>query len=174
MLHWVDYSKKLLARIGELGELSPGNPSAYQSLLKAGHKTGRLDARPRELIALEPQPGGDGAVGACGIAKPFERQSAGPIDIGVRELHHLRTAAELMESLFQELGALSGTDAVLSFDLMMEGPAISEQLSELREFVNRLSAASNLNNDLARAKALVGPLSRRLDTLARTFEARNS
>lgn len=52
MLDWIDYRKKLLSRIGELGELSPGTVSGYQSLIKAGHNTGHLDARTRELIAL--------------------------------------------------------------------------------------------------------------------------
>ncbi len=52
MLDWVDYRKKLLARVSELGELSPGTLSGYQALLKAGRDNGRLDARTRELIAL--------------------------------------------------------------------------------------------------------------------------
>jgi AhpD family alkylhydroperoxidase len=52
MLDWIEYRKKLVARIGELGELSPGTLSGYQSLIKSGHKTGHLDAKTRELIAL--------------------------------------------------------------------------------------------------------------------------
>jgi AhpD family alkylhydroperoxidase len=52
MIDWVDDRKKLLSRIGEFGELSPGTVSGYQSLIRAGHNAGRLDARTRELIAL--------------------------------------------------------------------------------------------------------------------------
>jgi hypothetical protein len=40
-----EYRKKLLARSGKVGELSPATVSGYQSLIKAGHKTGRLDAK---------------------------------------------------------------------------------------------------------------------------------
>lgn len=52
MLDWLDYRKQLVSRIGELGELSPGTLSGYLSLAKAGEKTGRLDPKIRELIAL--------------------------------------------------------------------------------------------------------------------------
>jgi AhpD family alkylhydroperoxidase len=52
MIDWVDDRKKLLSRIGDFGELSPGTISGYQSLIRAGHKAGHLDARTRELIAL--------------------------------------------------------------------------------------------------------------------------
>jgi hypothetical protein len=103
-----------------------------------------------------------------------ERRSADPIDIAARELHQLCVATELMEGMFQELRALSESDAVLRLDLVTERPAISAQLAELRALVSRMSSASNINDDVARAKALLGPLSRSLDTLAQGFEARNS
>jgi hypothetical protein len=101
-----------------------------------------------------------------------ERRSADPIDTAARELHQLCIATELMEGMFQELRALS--DAVLHLDLVTEPPAISAQLAELRALVSRMPSASNINDDFARAKALLGSLSRRLDTLAQGFEARNS
>jgi len=52
MLDWLDYRKELLGRIGEIGKLSPDTVAGYQTLSKAGQKTGHLDAKTRELIAL--------------------------------------------------------------------------------------------------------------------------
>jgi AhpD family alkylhydroperoxidase len=52
MLDWNDYRKKLMGRIGELGKLTPDTLSGYQTLSGAGKKTGQLDAKTRELIAL--------------------------------------------------------------------------------------------------------------------------
>lgn len=52
MLNWVEYRKELLGRIGEIGQLTPDTVKGYQTLSAAGAKTGRLDAKTRELIAL--------------------------------------------------------------------------------------------------------------------------
>lgn len=52
MLDWVGYSKELATRIGEMGHLSPDTLRGYQTLSGAGQKTGHLDAKTRELIAL--------------------------------------------------------------------------------------------------------------------------
>lgn len=52
MLDWNDYQKQLMARIGEIGNLSPDTVRGYQALSTAGAKTGHLDAKTRELIAL--------------------------------------------------------------------------------------------------------------------------
>ena len=52
MLDWVQYRNELLGRIGEIGKLSPGTLAGYQTLSGAGEKTGHLDAKTRELIAL--------------------------------------------------------------------------------------------------------------------------
>jgi AhpD family alkylhydroperoxidase len=52
MLDWVDYRKALLGRIGEIGRITPDTVKGYQLLSGAGAKTGRLDAKTRELIAL--------------------------------------------------------------------------------------------------------------------------
>lgn len=52
MMDWLQYRKELMGRIGELGKLSPDTISGYQTLSKAGSKTGQLDAKTRELIAL--------------------------------------------------------------------------------------------------------------------------
>jgi AhpD family alkylhydroperoxidase len=52
MLDWLDYRKELMGRIGEIAKLSPDTVAGYQTLSKAGAKTGHLDAKTRELIAL--------------------------------------------------------------------------------------------------------------------------
>jgi len=52
MMHWLEYRKELLGRIGEIGKLSPDTLAGYQTLSGAGQKTGHLDAKTHELIAL--------------------------------------------------------------------------------------------------------------------------
>lgn len=52
MLDWLAYLKELLARIGEIGKLSPDTLRGYQVLSAAGSKTNHLDAKTRELISL--------------------------------------------------------------------------------------------------------------------------
>jgi AhpD family alkylhydroperoxidase len=52
MLDWVEYRTEILARIGELGRLSPDTLRGYQALSGAGTKTGHLDPKTRELIAI--------------------------------------------------------------------------------------------------------------------------
>ena len=52
MLNWTEYRKELMGRIGELGKLTPDTLGGYQALSNAGKKTGHLDAKTRELIAL--------------------------------------------------------------------------------------------------------------------------
>ena len=52
MLNWNDYRNQILARVGEIGKLSPDTVKGYAALSSAGAKTGQLDAKTRELIAL--------------------------------------------------------------------------------------------------------------------------
>ena len=52
MLNWNDYRSQILARVGEIGKLSPDTVKGYMTLGGAGAKTGHLDAKTRELIAL--------------------------------------------------------------------------------------------------------------------------
>ena len=52
MMNWPEYRTELMGRIGEIGKLSPDTLAGYQALSKAGNKTGKLDAKTRELIAL--------------------------------------------------------------------------------------------------------------------------
>jgi AhpD family alkylhydroperoxidase len=52
MLNWNDYRSEILARVGEIGKLSPDTVKGYMTLGGAGAKTGHLDGKIRELIAL--------------------------------------------------------------------------------------------------------------------------
>lgn len=52
MLNWTGYQKQLVGRIGEFAVASPDTVKGYMTLSKAGAKTGHLDAKTRELIAL--------------------------------------------------------------------------------------------------------------------------
>lgn len=52
MKDWNEYRGKLMAKIGELGELSPDTVAGYLTASGAGAKTGRLDEKTRQLISL--------------------------------------------------------------------------------------------------------------------------
>ncbi len=104
----------------------------------------------------------------------IERPSAGDIDGHAIQMHSLSMATELMEDLLDELKVLSITDPSLSRDLMHEGPALSEQLAELRRILAALPGDSNHADVCERAVAILGPVSQRLEALARGFEARQS
>jgi AhpD family alkylhydroperoxidase len=52
MLNWNDYRNQILARVSDIGKLSPDTVKGYASLSGAGAQTGHLDAKTRELIAL--------------------------------------------------------------------------------------------------------------------------
>ncbi len=52
MHDWNTYRQQLFAGVGELGKLSPDTVRGYSALGGAGEKTGHLDAKTRELIAL--------------------------------------------------------------------------------------------------------------------------
>jgi len=52
MYDWNTYRQQLFAGVGELGQLSPDTVRGYVTLGGAGAKTGHLDAKTRELIAL--------------------------------------------------------------------------------------------------------------------------
>jgi len=52
MLDWNAYRGQVIAGVGEIGKLSPDTVKGYATLGGAGAKTGHLDAKTRELIAL--------------------------------------------------------------------------------------------------------------------------
>lgn len=52
MMDWNLYREQVLAGVGGIGKLSPETTRGYAALSGAGAKTGHLDAKTRELIAL--------------------------------------------------------------------------------------------------------------------------
>jgi|SRR5579862_314910 len=52
MLDWNEYRSQLQTTIGELARTSPDVLRGYRMLSDAGNKTGKLDPKLRELIAL--------------------------------------------------------------------------------------------------------------------------
>src|SRR5437879_4862621 len=52
MVDWNGYRQQLVETIGKIVRLSPETVKGYNTLSAAGTKTGRLDAKTRELIAL--------------------------------------------------------------------------------------------------------------------------
>jgi AhpD family alkylhydroperoxidase len=52
MLDWSGYLKEVLATIGQIATVSPDVVRGYRAISDAGRKTGKLDAKTRELIAL--------------------------------------------------------------------------------------------------------------------------
>jgi AhpD family alkylhydroperoxidase len=52
MHDWNGYRNQILARVGEIGKLSPDTVNGYMALGGAGAKTGHLDAKTRELVRL--------------------------------------------------------------------------------------------------------------------------
>ncbi len=52
MYDWNGYQERLRMTIGAMARLSPDIVAGYRQLSDAGAKTGKLDAKTRELIAL--------------------------------------------------------------------------------------------------------------------------
>ncbi|UHC20055.1 carboxymuconolactone decarboxylase family protein (plasmid) [Methylobacterium currus] len=52
MMDWNAYRQQITAGVGGLAKLSPETVRGYGALSSAGQKTGRLDAKTRELIAV--------------------------------------------------------------------------------------------------------------------------
>jgi AhpD family alkylhydroperoxidase len=52
MMDWNTYRQQLTSGVGAVAKLSPDTVKGYGALSQAGTKTGTLDAKTRELIAL--------------------------------------------------------------------------------------------------------------------------
>jgi AhpD family alkylhydroperoxidase len=52
MMDWNTYRQQLVAGVGGFGKLNPDIVKGYTTLSRAGEKTGHLDEKARELIAL--------------------------------------------------------------------------------------------------------------------------
>jgi AhpD family alkylhydroperoxidase len=104
MLDWLDYRKELLGRIGEIAKLSPDTVAGYQTLSKAGGKTGHLDAKTHELIAL---------------AVAVTTRCDGCITVHVGEaLKHGATREEIAEALGVAVALNAGAALVYSARVM--------------------------------------------------------
>ena len=52
MIDWNTYRRQVVTGVGDLAKLSPDTVRGYGAMGGAGQKTGQLDAKTRELIAL--------------------------------------------------------------------------------------------------------------------------
>ncbi len=94
----------MLTRISEVGQLSPDTVHGYQALFNAGGKTGHLDAKTRELIAL---------------AVAVTRQCAGCITVHTdAAAKHSATHEEVAEALGVAIAVNAGAALVYSARVM--------------------------------------------------------
>lgn len=112
MLEWDDYRQELLKTIREIGRLSPSIVRGYGELSAAGAKTGHLDAKTRELVAL-----------AVGVT----RQCDGCITTHVHAaLKHGASAEEIAEALGVAISVNAGAALVYSARVMDAVAAYSQ------------------------------------------------
>lgn len=104
MLDWNAYRKQLLATIGEIGKTSPEITRGYQGLSQAGVKTGKLDAKTRELIAL-----------AVAVTRQCDGCITTHVDAAVR---NGVTREELVEALGVAIAVNAGAALVYSARVM--------------------------------------------------------
>lgn len=52
MINWNEYRSQIQSTVGEIAKVSPDVIRGYRTISDAGNKTGKLDAKTRELIAL--------------------------------------------------------------------------------------------------------------------------
>jgi AhpD family alkylhydroperoxidase len=111
MLDWDGYRQALLKRIRDFGQLSPATVRGYRDLSEAGGKTGHLDPKTRELIAI-----------AVGVT----RQCDGCITTHVHAARQQgATAEEIAEALGVAIAVNAGAALVYSARAMdaFLGPA---------------------------------------------------
>jgi AhpD family alkylhydroperoxidase len=104
MLDWNTYRKQLLATIADIGKASPEITRGYQGLSQAGAKTGKLDPRTRELIAL-----------AVAVTRQCDGCITTHVDAAVR---HGVTREELVEALGVAVAVNAGAALVYSARVM--------------------------------------------------------
>lgn len=104
MLDWNAYQQQLMANIGQIGKLSPETLHGYKALGDAGNKTGKLDAKTRELIAL---------------AVAVTRQCDGCITVHTdAAVKHGATREEIAEALGVAIAVNAGAALVYSARVM--------------------------------------------------------
>ena len=100
MLDWEQYRLQIAAAVSEIAKLSPDTVRGYAQLGNAGAKTGKLDAKTRELIAL---------------AVAVTRQCDGCITVHTdAAVKHGATREEVMEALGVAIAVNAGAALVYS------------------------------------------------------------
>ena len=104
MLDWNAYQQQLVANIAQIGKISPDTIRGYRELSDAGAKTGKLDAKTRELIAL---------------AVAVTRQCDGCITVHTdAAVKHGATREEIAEALGVAMAVNAGAALVYSARVM--------------------------------------------------------
>ena len=104
MLDWNAYQQQLVAKIAQIGKISPDTVRGYRELSDAGAKTGKLDAKIRELIAL---------------AVAVTRQCDGCITVHTdAAVKHGATREEIVEALGVAIAVNAGAALVYSARVM--------------------------------------------------------
>ena len=100
MFDWNAYRQQIAAAVGEISKISPDTVRGYAQLGNAGAKTGKLDAKTRELIAL---------------AVAVTRQCDGCITVHTdAAIKHGATREEVMEALGVAIAVNAGAALVYS------------------------------------------------------------
>ena len=113
------------------------------------------------------------------MENPFSADNSGAADQEglARDIYLLSIAVDLMANLFEQLQGVRDDDAALDRDLMIEGHLISAKIIEAQEIVSKLNFAANGAKDaelMDRARAILGPLGRKLDRLAGCLDRRDA
>ena len=104
MLDWNAYQQQLVANIAQIGKINPDIVRGYRELSDAGAKTGKLDAKTRELIAL---------------AVAVTRQCDGCITVHTdAAVKHGATREEIAEALGVAIAVNAGAALVYSARVM--------------------------------------------------------
>jgi AhpD family alkylhydroperoxidase len=104
MLNWNEYKQQIAAAVGQIAAASPEIVRGYRVLSDAGQKSGKLDAKTRELIAL-------------GVA--VTRQCDGCIAVHTEAaLKHGATREEIVEALGVAVAVNAGAALVYSTRVM--------------------------------------------------------
>lgn len=112
MMDWNGYRDQVLAGVGQIGKLSPDTTRGYATLSGAGAKTGHLDAKTRELIAV-----------ACAITLRCD----GCITVHTKAAREAGASEdELAEALGVAIGLNAGAGLVYSTRAMDAFAAASE------------------------------------------------
>ena len=104
MLNWSEYKQQVTAGVGQLAAASPDIVRGYRVLSDAGQKSGKLDAKTRELIAL---------------AVAVTRQCDGCIAVHTdAAIQHGATREEIAEALGVAIAVNAGAALVYSTRVM--------------------------------------------------------